>query len=162
MKTFNYKFIKYILVCLSFTIFSCSKNYIKTYESYNEYKILNPDEFLNKSNNDYLIYVYSEYCPPCRDLKNEVFNLLDTKPNNFYIYDVTNISDSDLYKFKLFDETKTKEEMKLEMINKSNIKDIYLVQTPSIYSINNKGLLTDVEFNYTNIQNIIFGLKNNK
>ena len=134
---------------------SCKKSeLIRSYSTYESYKI-KAEEFLKKYDGIYTIYVYSEMCPPCIDLKEDLFNKLDKSPKDFYIYDVTYFSDTDKGKFKLRDDSKTYEEMKEEMLNKNNIKDIYILETPSLYIISETGQLKDVIFDFSTIKNIL-------
>lgn len=122
---------------------SCNINKLNKIDNrqFNQYKDLYSinnleDEFFNKEDKSYYIYLFKLTCIYCENIKSIILDYLDNKldpPLYFYIIN----KDFDITIFKEPSNITSNEKIK-ESINKSNLKDIYYLCCPSLYLIKDK------------------------
>lgn len=115
-----------------------------------KYNIL-PNEFFAQEENEYYVYYYSLYCPPCNDLKSNMENYIEKSKIKVYTLSLQNFGENDDKLFKEKNTNLTNDEMASEMIGKSKLNDVYLVGTPSLY------LITTNSDNIKTIKEVILG-----
>lgn len=116
------------------------------------------DEFFAKSEKEYFVYYYSLMCPPCQDLKEDMENFIKESDIKVYTLSLQNMNDDEIALFKERDESMSNEEMREAMLGCSELSDVYLVGTPTLYKINQNDsthYLEDVILGYSKIINFI-------
>ncbi|MDR1697512.1 MAG: hypothetical protein LBR37_01150 [Erysipelotrichaceae bacterium] len=128
------------LILLSFLLISCdSHNKDKTYDDYLEFHCLWHEIFL-KDDASYFVYFYSQTCPHCERIKNEIFAYIDQKTKPLYL-----VVKSGAMVF-------TKDISKTIGVDKIEAFSIYAF--PSLVHIHD-GLVLFNEYGANNISNII-------
>lgn len=153
--------LKSILLTLALTTLSaCSNNLMSeetaqkeevTYEDYKEFELSSLDEFYTMSNSSYYIYLYSDVCPHCEDIKSTVFTYLNRFKDGdvktpLYIFNMHSLKSTEgIYNrshFKSKDENLglTQEQLINEMKNNkpSLVSETYFIGTPSLYKIESR------------------------
>ena len=133
----------------------CSANSIdvsnKDYIDYESYYLTSLDEFYKLEDNSYFVYLYSDVCSHCDDIKKEIFTYLENmtlssfSKSKLYIYNMHSIKTNEgminRNQFKQIEDSegKTQEQLINEMvINKpTSLKETYFFGTPSLYLIEN-------------------------
>lgn len=116
------------------------------------------DEFFAKSEKEYFVYYYSLMCPPCQDLTEDMETFIKESDIKVYTLSLQNMNDDEIALFKERDENMSNEEMREAMLGCSELSDVYLVGTPTLYKINQKDsahYLEDVILGYSKIINFI-------
>ena len=152
--------LKFNLLLVSSLLFlsSCSniKVYVnnKDYADYEQFVLPTLENFYTINEDNYFIYLYSDSCSHCDDIKKDIFSYLEKmKDPSFnstvlYIYNMhsnkTNEGIVNRNHFKKIDESegKTQEQLINEMIKEepSSLSSTYFFGTPSLYLIKNNHL----------------------
>lgn len=133
--------------------------------NYAEYEHVNNVNFFNKISSKYAVYVYSEHCGHCNNLKEYISAYIHSAHNNetpLYLYDV----DANENKFLNYvPDSSLSTEQNMEKCfelskNATSIDQLYLYGTPTIYelSFNDIGqisYLSDEFIGETNIKNFL-------
>lgn len=162
------------LLILLFLLTSCNNNSSsslsilinessKDYKDYSEYYI-ELNEMYNIDNEEYVIYFYSNTCPACYDMKDNLFNYLDYSNKILDIY-IINLFEADEEYFNKFleDTSLSNEEKKEKSIGATSLEETYFIHTPSLYfisKVNNINSLNDIYYNYYDVQS--FFIENKK
>lgn len=138
-------------------------------KSYSDYKscIIPLNDMFEQEDNLYGVYFYSEYCPACASLKENLFKYLDISNkciDNLYLVDIGNTSLEDFSKLKsgngLYDE-----EIISNTINATCIEETYFRTSPCLYiieKINNVNTIKDFYLNYQDVYNFLINNSLNK
>lgn len=134
---------------------SCSKETIYFDNTFNEGKNnISPLDFFNQKEEKYYIYYYSLMCPPCNDLESKMSEFINQNETKVYTLSLQNLNEEDLKLFKVKDDSKTNDEIRNEMIGVSDIKEVILIGTPTLYFINDKSI-NKIYLGYREIDNFI-------
>ena len=138
------------------SLFGCSNNTNTEMKNYDDYikNHVKADDFCNIDKEIYYIYAYQIGCPPCSELRELIFNTLDSDIENLYLYDAENYRIHDKHKFKKRNDQLTNEEMVLGMIEAKATCDIYMLSTPSLYIFKNNTLVK-YEYEFYSIESTI-------
>ncbi len=119
----------------------------RNYEDYSKYNLTSLDNFYTMESNEYYVYLYSDVCPHCKSIKNDVLYFFDYKetnnePNiNMYIYNMKSSSTEDgainRSKFKNKGDSYNEETLINEMYtNKpTTTKETYFFGIPVLFKI---------------------------
>lgn len=136
---------------LLFSLFSCGITSIrgsdKNYSEYSDFYLSSLDDFYSMEEDKYFIYLYSNSCSFCDDIKGNLFDHLEENKNNLgikgYIFNIFSNSNAqgkeNRAKFKEKESDYNQDELVKEMSNAkpSSISETYFFSTPSIYLIEN-------------------------
>ena len=131
----------------------------KTYSSYNEY-IIPLMKMYNMNDAIYAVYFYSEYCPACASLKDDLFNFIDEKNKsveNMYLVDIGTTKEEEFKKLKSTNGMND-EEILSNTIGASKIEETYFRSSPCIYiisKIDNKNIVKNYYFNYSDVESFL-------
>ena len=93
-------------------------------------------------------------CPPCNDLESKMSEFINQNETKVYTLSLQNLNEEDLKLFKVKDDSKTNDEIRNEMIGVSDIKEVILIGTPTLYFINDKSI-NKIYLGYREIDNFI-------
>ena len=150
--------LKFNLLLVSSLLFLSSCNNIKVYVNnkdyadYEQFVLPTLEDFYTLNEDNYFIYLYSDSCSHCDDIKKDIFSYLekmkDPSFNSTVLYNMhsnkTNEGIVNRNHFKKIDESegKTQEQLINEMIKEepSSLSSTYFFGTPSLYLIKNNHL----------------------
>lgn len=115
------------------------------YTKYAKYELSNIDDFYQISESKYVIYLYSDLCSNCVDIKGNLYDYLLRENETSYIYNMhTKSSEAGELNRLKFNQSDISQDKKIEFNKKSkptNLENTYFIGTPSIYIIQNATLV---------------------
>jgi len=137
------------IIGISFLLVGCgsTQNNTKNYEDYYaEHSLTALDDFYNKGTGTYYIYLYSEFCSHCENIKDTVLSYYDLdNPSNptMYLFNMNKkgSEEGDIYRLKFKQNVDSSGYLVLrEYMDKNHptsLNDTYFIGTPTIYVIKN-------------------------
>lgn len=146
------KFYRGLALILSIFTVSCGVTSLRTsdksYSEYQEFYLDSLENFYSKEEDEYIVYLFSDQCRHCDNIKGNLFDHLDNIKNGkidtlTYIYNMRSNSTPEGQEnrsmFKQKEENYDREELIEEMYDTtiSSISETYFFATPSIYLVKN-------------------------